>query len=479
MSSFYWYDLETFGISPQFDRIAQFAGIRTDLQLNPVGTPDMFYCQPTLDTFADPEACLITGITPQDCQKKGLLETQFMGKINDIFSESHTCVVGYNSMRFDDEFIRYGNYRNLIDPYMREWARGNSRWDIIDMLRACYALRPEGINWAYREPGEPSFKLTDLTKANNLTHEAAHDALSDVQATIDVARLIKQKQPKLFEFCLQLRNKNYVKTLLNWQLQKPIVHVSNKIPAKRGCLAIMLPLAMHPSNANGIICYDLSSDPHDLFNLDVEEIRDRIFTPTQDLPEDCPRIPLKTIHLNKSPFISPLSVLKGVDLARINLDYEQVKQNLQLFKTQDSSALIVKTQAVFSQKFDNDNDDVDTLLYAGFFSSKEKSLFNEIRKLPAQKIKSDYFNYNFQDNRAKQLIFNYCARNFPEILSAKETQQWHKNISSRLNYRFGENAHSWFEKLNLLKSSDLTDSQKQMLNQLEKSMQQQLHTINS
>ena len=328
MSSFYWYDLETFGISPQLDRIAQFAGIRTDLDLNPIGQADMFYCRPAADMIADPEACLITGITPQECQKKGIIEKDFIEKINTIFTEPQSCVVGYNSIRFDDEFIRYGNYRNLIDPYMREWANGNSRWDLIDLVRACYALRPNGINWPMHEQGKPSFKLTDLTEANSMQHESAHDALSDVQATIQIAKLIKVKQPKLFDFCLKLRDKRYVKSLLNWQLLKPIVHVSSKIPATRGCLAIMLPLAIHPTNPNGIICYDLAHDPEDLFTLDIEDIRDRIFTPQNELPEDCSRIPLKTIHVNKSPIVAPLSVLKDVDLDRIQLDFTVNKQNL-------------------------------------------------------------------------------------------------------------------------------------------------------
>ena len=420
---------------------------------------------------------MITGITPQECQEKGILETNFISKINDIFSESHTCAVGYNSIRFDDEFIRYSNYRNLIDPYMREWARGNSRWDLIDVVRACYALRPDGINWAYHNEGEPSFKLTDLTDANNLSHEAAHDALSDVQATIAIARLVKQKQPKLFDYCLQLRNKNYVKSLLNWQLQKPIVHVSNKIPAIRGCLAVMLPLALHPSNPNGVICYDLSANPEDLFALDVEDIRDRIFTPAQDLPEDCPRIPLKTIHINKSPIVCPLGVLKDVDLARIQLDYAIVKENLAKFKTQDTSSLIIKVQEVFNQKFDDTSDNVDTKLYSGFFSSEEKQIFNQIRSMQADEIKQNFFNHPFKDKRAKQLIFNFVARNYPESLSDEETQLWHKDIKKRLNERYDENAQLWFEKLKLLKAEKLTTKQLEILNLVEQDMLDKLNHL--
>ena len=473
MSSFYWYDLETFGISPQYDRIAQFAGIRTDLDLNPISAPDMFYCKTSLDTIADPEACLITGITPQECDEKGILEKDFISKINDIFTEPQTCVVGYNSIRFDDEFIRYSNYRNLLDPYAREWQNGNSRWDVIDLVRACYALRPSGIQWAFHEPGKPSFKLTDLTEANNLTHTAAHDALSDVEATISVAKLVKQHQPKLFEYCLKLRNKNHVKSLLNWQIMKPIVHVSNKIPAERGCLAIMLPLAIHPTNPNGVICYDLAIDPTDLFELDVEDIRDRIFTPQSELPDDCPRIPLKTIHINKAPFVSPLSVLKDVDLERVKLDYATNKANLEKFKSAES--LIQKVQQVFNQPFDNDSDDVDTMLYSGFFTSQDKNNFEAIKSFTIEQIKSADFKY--KDKRAEKLVTRYISRNYPESLSNTEKEIWLQDIKHRISIRFGEDAQYWFEKLELIKASELTPQQSKILDMVEKDIKNKLALI--
>jgi len=463
MSSFYWYDLETFGISPKLDRIAQFAGIRTDLNLNVISEPDMFYCQPQEDNLVSPEACLVTGITPQECQQKGILECEFMDKINDIFTETHTCVVGYNSIRFDDEFIRYGNYRNLIDPYMREWANGNSRWDLIDLVRACYALRPEGIHWPMHEEGKPSFKLTDLTQANNLKHASAHDALSDVEATIQMAKLIKQKQPKLFDYCLSLRNKNTAKSLLNWQLLKPIVHVSNKIPANRGCLAIMLPLAIHPTNPNGVICYDLAFNPDELFELDVEDIRDRIFTPQDELPEDCERIAIKTIHINKSPIVAPLNVLKDVDLERIQLDYALNKSNLEKFKTKRS--ILSKVQEVFHQKFDDDAEDVDGMLYSGFFTPQDKQNFSQIKEMPAQKILESGF--NFKDPRAEELVFRFVARNYPSALSVSQSEKWQQDVKKRMTLRFGEKAHLWFENLKLIRMNTNSPKDLSILDALE------------
>lgn len=107
--SFYFYDFETWGADPKKDRPAQFAGIRTDSELNIIGEPDMWYCQLANDYLPHPQAALITGLTPQLCNKKGLVETEFMQRILQVFSTPNTCVLGYNSLRFDDEVTRYSN----------------------------------------------------------------------------------------------------------------------------------------------------------------------------------------------------------------------------------------------------------------------------------------------------------------------------------------------------------------------------------
>lgn len=463
MKTFYWYDLETFGINPRFDRIAQFAGIRTDANLNPVGEPDMFYCQPTYDYLPSPESCMVTGITPQLCQEKGMKEVDFASKIHEILSQENNCAVGYNSIRFDDECVRSLFYRNLIDPYQREYMNGNSRWDVLDLMRACYALRPDGIRWPNREDGMPSFRLEHLTEANGLLHEAAHDALSDVEATIQMARLVKEKQPKLFEFALKLRDKNTVRTLLNWQLMQPFVHVSGKIPASRGCLSVFVPLAMNPTNKNGVVCYDLACPPDDLLSLSVEDIRDRIYTPTADLPEGVERVPLKTVHLNKVPFVAPLSVLKGVDLERLGLDYPSCKSHLAQIKQDPNVAQ--KAAEVFNQKYENSTDDVDEMIYAGFFSYQDKAELGAWQAADPKDI--PWGDSGLQDGRADELLKRYKARNFPEVLTANEQVDWQQAVLKRMHQRYGEGFEWWFDELERVRVA-YPDAEKQIiLDQLE------------
>ncbi|MGZ3239023.1 MAG: exodeoxyribonuclease I, partial [Burkholderiaceae bacterium] len=303
MTTFLWHDSETFGIQPRRDRPAQFAAIRTDTDLNEIGEPIMRYCQPAPDYLPDPQSCLITGITPQHCLENGIPEYQFAAEIEQALAQSGTIGVGYNTIRFDDEVTRFLFWRNLIDPYAREWQNNCGRWDILDVVRTAYALRPEGIVWPKHPDGRTSFRLDQLTIANGITHETAHDALSDVRATIALARLIKQKQPKLFDFCFEMHKKDRVAAEIGLPTRRPFLHISGMFPAERGCMALMWPLGVHPTNKNEVIVWDLAYDPTELWSLDADAIRTRMFTKTDELPEGVSRLPIKTIHLNKSPIV--------------------------------------------------------------------------------------------------------------------------------------------------------------------------------
>ena len=304
MHTFLWHDYETFGISARSDRPAQFAAIRTDAGLNEIGDPLMLYCQPAPDYLPDPQSCLITGITPQLCLERGVPEHQFASTIEQAFSQPGTIGVGYNTIRFDDEFTRFLFWRNLLDPYAREWQNDCGRWDILDLLRTAYALRPEGIVWPINEQGRVSFKLEHLSAANGLTHAAAHDALSDVRATVALARLVHERQPRLFEFCLSLHKKDKVAEQVSLHTPRPFLHITGQVPVERGCLMLAWPLAQHPTNKNEVIVWDLAFDPSELFSLDAATIRTRLFTKTDALPEGVSRLPIKTIHLNKSPVVT-------------------------------------------------------------------------------------------------------------------------------------------------------------------------------
>ncbi len=425
----FWHDYESFGADPRRDRPSQFAGIRTDLDLNEIEEPVEWFCQPADDFLPHPDACLITGITPQDAQRNGIPEADFIANIHHELSRPNTCSLGYNSLRFDDEMTRYTLYRNFYDAYGREWQNGNSRWDLIDVVRTAYALRPEGIEWPLNDQGLPSFKLEHLTAANGIAHEGAHDAVSDVRATIAMARLIREKQPKLYEHLFALRNKHKVSDQLDLVSRKPVLHISGMFGAARGNAAVVVPLAQHPTNKNGVICYDLMADPSELGSLSAEEIQHRVFTAQTEL--DQPRIPLKVIHINRCPVVLPVSMVDEKVEARTGVNLQTCREHWKVLA--GLGDLTSKLQAVFSApEFEGGSDDPDLMLYGGgFFGHHDKDQMEMIRETPAEALPE--LTPTFQDPRLDEMFFRYKARNFRDWLTGEELQQWDEYRWQRIN----------------------------------------------
>jgi exodeoxyribonuclease I len=428
-ASFYFHDYETWGADPKRDRPAQFAGIRTDLELNIIDEPDVWYCQLANDYLPHPQAALITGLTPQLCNKKGLCETDFMQRILSRFSQSNTCVVGYNNLRFDDEVTRHSLFRNFYEPYGREWQNGNSRWDLIDMVRACYALRPDGIVWPQKEDGSPSFKLEELTRANGLAHEQAHDALSDVYATIAIAKLIKQQQPKLFSYLFNLRKKQSVAELIDVAGMTPLVHVSSKFPASSGCVSWIVPLAFHPTNKNAVICFNLQSDPEPLLNDDITTLKKKLYLRTADLAEGEQRLGLKLIHLNKCPVLAPAKTLSEQRAVELGIDRAQCLKHLDWFRQHR----IAQTHAIelYQQQDDYPAEpNPDYQLYNGFISDADKQKMVHLHAIAPEQLAVNA--PVFADERLNNLVFLYRARNYPASLNHAEQQKWQRYRTDKL-----------------------------------------------
>ena len=431
--TFLWHDYETFGVNPRRDRPAQFAAVRTDAELNEIGEPIMLYCQPALDVLPDPESCLITGITPQECAAKGVPEHEFAARIQAALAEPGTIGVGYNSIRFDDEVTRFMLWRNLRDPYAREWQNDCGRWDLLDVVRAAHALRPEGIEWPVGEDGLTSFKLERLTAANGLTHEAAHDALSDVRATIALARLLRQTHQRLFDFCLSLRKKERVAQELGLPTTlsdaRPFLHVSGMFGAARGCLALMAPLAMHPTNKNELLAWDLAADPAELADLTPEAVRERLFTPSGQLPEGVTRLPIKGVHLNKTPIVvSNLKTLRPELAKRWGIDLDVAQMHFDKLRAlPDLSALWPQ---VYTRPAAVEAIDVDEDLYGGFVGNADRRRLEQLLRLsPAELALA---RTGFDDERLHELLFRYRARNFIDTLDETERARWEQHRAARL-----------------------------------------------
>lgn len=466
MNTLYWHDYETSGTDPRYDRPLQFAGIRTDEDLNIIGEPLMIYCKPANDFLPHPQASLITCITPQKAQQEGLTEAEFIARIHAELAEPGTCGVGYNSLRFDDEFTRFSLFRNFYDAYAREWQNGNSRWDIIDMVRLTRALRPEGINWPDHDDGKPSFRLEHLTAANNIEQIGAHDALVDVYATIEIAKLIKSAQPKLFDYVYQNRRKNNIAPLLNIHDRTPVIHVSRMYPSEYCGTALVVPLAKDPTNPNGVIVYDCRYDPTDLIELDAETLQQRLFTPSADLAEGIQRPALKTIHINKCPVVVPAATLNEDAAKRLDIDRAQHQRHLDMLNA--AGDLSEKLSHIFTPKPFAPVADPDASLYSGgFFSDNDKRKMELIRSAEPDMLKT--LSIPFEDSRLAEMLFRYRARNWPESLTEDEQDQWLQYRQQRLADETPEtilNFSRFYSALAEAKQQDLPEQKQKVLAEL-------------
>ena len=426
MTSIFWYDYETTGINPRCDRAVQVAGIRTDADLNEIDQPLNLYCQPADDILPHPMACLITGISPSRLEDRGLGEAEFMTRTHAQLAQPGTCGAGYNSLRFDDEVTRYSLYRNFFDPYAREWQGGNTRWDLIDVVRAAYALRPEGIVWP-EEEGRVTLKLERLTAANGIDHGQAHDALSDVRATIALARLIRDKQPKLYEWLFNLRTKQRV--LDQVRLLQPMVHISGRFSAARHYVGVVLPLAWHPKNRNALIVCDLHYDPQPLLDMDAGALRQLLYTRREDLPAGQLPIGLKLIHVNRCPVVAPMKVLRAQDQARLQLDMSEYQARAARL-IEAAQVWQDKLAIIYASEDFTPSEDPEQQLYDGFLGERDRQLCERVRLSDPEQLGKDA--WPFDDARLPELLFRYRARNFPHTLSEQEQQRWQVFCQQRL-----------------------------------------------
>ena len=463
-TTLYWHDYETFGIDPARDGPAQFAGVRTNEMLEEIEEPLVLYCRPVADRVPSPEACLVTGITPQLALEKGVLEADFVRRIHQQLSRPGTCGVGFNSLRFDDEVTRHALFRNFHDPYGREWQNGCSRWDIIDLARMTAALRPAGIEWPLNEAGNSSFRLEHLTAANGIAHEGAHDALSDVRATIGLARLLRERQPRLYHWLFELRAKRKVMALIDIPAGKPLLHTTRMYPAATHCTSLVLPLTYETGNRNSVLVYDLRVDPGPFVDLPVEALHRRLFTPIEQLGDPSLRLPVKSMKVNKCPALAPVSVMDDAAAKRTGINTAAcARHREQLMATPEFA---VRVEKAFSQRTFESGGDVDASLYNGFLNDHDRALAQRVSSATANELATEH--YDFHDARLEELLFRYRARNWPESLNDAEREQWEMHCQSR--YQDEERGlERYFDRINQLREAGNGDARSaEVLDRLER-----------
>ncbi len=424
--TFFWYDLETTGINPREDRVMQFAGQRTDLQMNPIGQPVNVLIRLSDDVLPSPDAILVTGITPQQTLQDGMTEAEFLKLFYEEVATPGTIFVGFNSVRFDDEFMRFMHYRNFYDPYVWQWKDDRSRWDLLDVVRMTRALRPEGLKWPVVD-GKPGNRLELLTKANGVAHDNAHDALSDVRACIGLARLIQENQPKLFDWLLQVRDKRAVAKLI--ETDQPFVYSSGKYDNQHEKTTVAVRMAPHPSKQGASLVYDLRYDPTEFVGMTAKQLVERWrYTREPNAPT---RLPVKTLQYNRCPAVAPLGVLDEASQARIGLSLAEVKHNLALLSSHGEAFTknVLEAVAILNEEQDARmarlSLSVDARLYDGFLDNQDQNRLGVVRAADPSELADIVA--DFHDERMRELGPLYKARNFPRQLTQDEREAWEKH----------------------------------------------------
>lgn len=422
--TFFFYDLETSGINVRSDRIMQFAGRRTSLNLEEIGEPYNILIKCTQDTLPDPQAVLVTGITPQKTIEEGITEAEFCKIFASDIATPGTIFVGFNSIRFDDEFIRFLLWRNFYDPYEWQWKNGRSRWDILDLVRMTRALRPNGITWPYASDGRPANRLELLAAVNKINHTSAHDALSDVAATIALARLIMQKQPKLFSYMLSIHSKQQIQKFIS--NNPTFIYVSGKYSSEYEKATIVGKIVEH-ADKSGIYVLDLRIDPEPYLSMTAEQLT-LIWHRASKENHDEVVLPVKVLKYNRCPAVAPLGVLDRDTSARLHLDITRCISNHRKITAHHTfTNNLLNAAKLLDQKHEQttllpNERNPEEQLYEGFTSNIDKVTSQKITSAQPEKI-CDFQN-KLQDDRLKQILPHYKARNFPKFLTDKERKNW-------------------------------------------------------
>ncbi|XBC39206.1 MAG: exodeoxyribonuclease I [Buchnera aphidicola (Nurudea shiraii)] len=422
--TFLFYDYETFGIDTVLDKPAQFACIRTDINFNIVDIPLEFFCYPPVDYLPNPESILITGISPNYTRKYGTNEFEFSSKIYEQFSKPNTCIVGYNNIHFDDEITRNIFYRNFIDPYEWSWKNNNSRWDMLDVLRACYVLRPNGINWPFKKNLKvPSFKLSNISKFNNIDHSHAHSAISDVQATLEVAKLLKNKQPRLFNYFFKYRKKQELLKIVDIYNIKPLIYISRFFGSERKNISVIAPISWNFYNQNILIGFDLTKSFKKFLayflNITTEMLNyKKLF-----------EYGIVFVYMNRCPMLAPTNVISSKRMLKLGINYLVCNKNLSLIRSNHflkKKIQFINSCFVFSKK-----NDIDLQIYDNFFSSSEKKVIKIIRAF----LKENVFNRNLfiSSSKVRSLLKRCIARNFSHMLNHTERIFWIQYCNKKIN----------------------------------------------
>ncbi|MDA8561631.1 exonuclease domain-containing protein [Gammaproteobacteria bacterium] len=401
MQTFLFYDIESTGLNKSFDQVLQFAGIRTDKDLNEIERYEL-KVKLNPDIIPSPFATITHRISVKNNQDN-ISEYEAIKKIHSWINQPNTKSLGYNTLGFDDEFLRFSFFKNLLPPYSHQYANNCGRLDLYPMTAMYYLFKNEILNWPKIE-NKISLKLEQLNNANNLAKGQAHDAMVDVEATLKLAREFK-KESKMWDYLIGFFNKNEDIARSNLLKNSPALYFNGYLGHDNNFQCPVIFLGQHKYYKNQSIWLRLDSTK--LIETTQETIQNTTQIIRKKPGEPGFLLPIKKRYLNY--------------LTKERLDQTEINE---LWLKNNSETL--KAIASYHTNFiypTYQNVDIDSSLYLnGFKNSNEEKFCRDFHKAP-DKEKTKIIDKAPNQNLKKQAI-RILGRNFPENLSQAQLKEF-------------------------------------------------------
>lgn len=454
--TYLFYDIETSGLNPAFDQVLQFAAIRTDKDLNEIARHEIRVAL-RKDVLPAPEA-VITHMISLENMQQGISEVVGIQQIHQLLNEPGTISVGYNTLGFDDEFLRFSFYRNLFTPYTHQYANECSRMDIYPILIFYYLFAKDGINWPMRD-NKLSLKLEELIVHNQLAEGQAHDAMVDVQATVALAKLLKRNK-EMWEYCCDYFSKEKELTRLNkwglFQADHIGLYIDPAFGVNNNFLAPVVCLGQHWHYKNQWLFLRL--DLPELQQVAADEINKNTWVMRKKMAEPGFLLPASDRYLEKLTAERKNTLIENKKWLLDNVEY---------FKKISDYHLDYKYPIVPQA-------DVDSVLYqTGFFSSDDVRCCYDFHQ--ADILHKINLLEKFNNPDLRDLAWRLLGRNYFEILPENMREDFQLYLQkagseSCIDYRGQErlSMEKVLQTIDRLRVERiLSDAQKKLLNEYE------------
>ncbi len=418
MPNYVFYDFETCSSNVSYGQIIQAAAVLVNDNFQEL---DRYEGRCKLSPGVIPEAMalLVNKTTPKMLKETNLSHYQMIRQMMDKFNQwKNSIFIGYNSIEFDEEFLRRTLFKNLEYPYLTV-TNGNERGDLLGLARAAHLYYPDCIKTPISDRNNPLFKLEKLAPMNNIKHDEAHSAIGDVIATIEIAKLLSKKAPNVWKASLMTTNKDKCFEII----KNEALFCTNFFYGGKAIPFILTYLCTHPWSYP--FCFDLKADPSYYFKLSKKELKKEIF-------DVKPKV-MRTIKHKKHPIIMNASYGVNFDSYK-QLGLAKLKERAKLIRNNKDFAN--KVSAILEDDI-NEKNELDSQLdvYA------EESIYKKFATNEDNKIMSEFHKTNWKEKfsviqKFKDERFQYFGKKIlyeenPDSLPKEEYKAIHKEVAAR------------------------------------------------